>query len=264
MDGRDLGYSRAACTEFPNDNPALHRGAIWYCATVGAPASCELPVTAASSAVSASATDSEIASATDSEIASATDSEIASATGSETESGTESDTSDTDAGALEAIEIVDELTFEDDADEAPASAADETPSAANADPFLALVDMMETVAHAAGANEADRTLLRALLGLTRMASIALDPDAQNRLDAQLAVQGPNGLVRAEMLTRQVQAWQGILRGESEDYAACGSATLDEWAADLISRALGSVARAGSIRRDLRSRGVAAFGLIAAA
>jgi hypothetical protein len=257
MDGRDLGYSRAACTEFPNDNPALHRGVIWYCATVGAPASCDLPVTAASSAVLAiervhpmddDALDELSPEAAEPD-ASDSDAYRETATDGETESATDRET--------ETIEIVDELIFEDDADETPASAA-------NADPFLALADTMESAAHAAGASDDDRALLRALLGLTRTASVALDPDAQDRLDPQLAVQGPNGVIRAETLTRQVLAWQGILRGESEDYAACGSATLDEWAADLVARVLGSAARAGSIRRDLRSRGVAAFGLVAAA
>ena len=194
---------------------------------------------------------------TDSEIESATDSEFQSDTVSETEGGPENDTSDTDMVSSETIEIVDELIFEDDADETPASDTNE-------DPFLALADMMESAAHTAGASDDDRALLRALLGLTRTASVTLDPDAENRLDPQLAVQGPNGVVRAETLTRQVLAWQGILRGESEDYAACGSATLDEWAADLVARVLGSAARAGSIRRDLRNRGVAAFGLVAAA
>ena len=307
MDGRDLGYSRAACAEFPNDNPALHRGLIWYCATVGAPTSCDLPGAATSGAGLAiervhpiddeapgelspeaaepdasddtssvlpagnqdgaecsndfdapeSDTNSETGSYASSKTESATDSGSESATDSGSESATDNETSDTDIAALEAIEIVDELTFDDDSDEAPAGAA-------NADPFLDLADMMENAARAAGASDGDQALLRTLLGLARAASVALDPNAQNRLDPQLAVQGPNGLVRAETLTRQVLAWQGILRGESEDYAACGSATLDEWAADLIARVLGSAARAGSIRRDLRSRGVAAFGLIAAA
>jgi hypothetical protein len=257
MDGRDLGYSRAACSEFPNDNPGLHRGVIWYCATVRAPASCDIPVTATSTEVLAigrvhpiddDAPD-ELSHATAEPDASDSDACRETATDGETESATDRET--------ETIEIVDELIFEDDADETPASATNE-------DPFLALADMMEGAAHTAGAGDDDRALLRALLGLTRTASLALDPEAQNRLDPQLAVQGPNGVVRAETVTRQVLAWQGILRGESEDYAACGSATLDEWAADLIARVLGSATRAGSIRRDLRSRGVAAFGLVAAA
>ena len=33
----------AACAEFPNDNPRMHRGAIWYCADVVGAAVCERP-----------------------------------------------------------------------------------------------------------------------------------------------------------------------------------------------------------------------------
>ncbi len=153
-----MGYSRAACTEFPNDNPALHRGVIWYCATVGAPASCDLPVTAESSAVlaigrvhpidddapdelsletaepDASDNTASVLSAGNQDGA---DSEVESDTGSETEGETESEDSETDMAAPETIEIVDELSFEDDADEAPASAADQTPSAADQTPSAA-------------------------------------------------------------------------------------------------------------------------------
>jgi hypothetical protein len=57
------------------------------------------------------------------------------------------------------------------------------------------------------------------------------------------------------------AWQAILRGESEDFSACGATTLDEWSSMLVAVALGEPARADSLRRELRRRGVAAFGLI---
>jgi hypothetical protein len=58
----------------------------------------------------------------------------------------------------------------------------------------------------------------------------------------------------------VLAWQGILRGESEDFGALGP--LDEWAADVVARVVGNPARADGIRRELRRRGVAAFGVVA--
>jgi hypothetical protein len=60
------------------------------------------------------------------------------------------------------------------------------------------------------------------------------------------------------------AWRAILRGESDDYAACGAATLDEWAADTLARLMSSPSRASQLRRELRSRGVVAFGLVEAA
>jgi hypothetical protein len=63
---------------------------------------------------------------------------------------------------------------------------------------------------------------------------------------------------------QSLAWRAILLGTSDDFAACGGAMLDEWAADLLARLLGAPGRATALRRDLRARGVAAFGLVEAA
>lgn len=60
------------------------------------------------------------------------------------------------------------------------------------------------------------------------------------------------------------AWRAILRGQSDDYAACGAATLDEWAADTLARLMSAPSRASQLRRELRSRGVVAFGLVEAA
>jgi hypothetical protein len=71
-----------------------------------------------------------------------------------------------------------------------------------------------------------------------------------------------GLTRAPGFTSLVLAWQGILRGESEDFGPCGAASLDEWAANVVARVLGTSSRTEGIRRELRRRGVAAFGFIA--
>jgi hypothetical protein len=55
----------------------------------------------------------------------------------------------------------------------------------------------------------------------------------------------------------------VVRGKTTDLGACGAATLDTWAADLICALAGAPrSRAGDYRRELRRRGVAAFGLIA--
>jgi hypothetical protein len=40
--------------------------------------------------------------------------------------------------------------------------------------------------------------------------------------------------------------------------------LDEWAADVLARLFGAPDRSAQLRRELRGRGVAAFGLIEAA
>lgn len=57
-----------------------------------------------------------------------------------------------------------------------------------------------------------------------------------------------------------QAWAAILRGTSEDWDAIGGSMLDEWAADTLARAIGADAQ--MLKRELRARGVAAFGLAA--
>jgi hypothetical protein len=57
------------------------------------------------------------------------------------------------------------------------------------------------------------------------------------------------------------AWQNMLRGEAGDLAVCGESTLDGWAADLIARLVAKPAMASTIRRDLRRRGIAAFGML---
>jgi hypothetical protein len=59
------------------------------------------------------------------------------------------------------------------------------------------------------------------------------------------------------------AWRGILCGESEDFSLCAT-PLDEWAAGALARILDAPHKAGQLRRELRARGVAAFGLVAVA
>ena len=74
-------------------------------------------------------------------------------------------------------------------------------------------------------------------------------------------------MRSSPFTAKVVAWQGILRGESEDFSLPDGGALeplDEWAADVLARVLGSPARADAVRRDVRRRGIAAFGLVSEA
>jgi hypothetical protein len=59
------------------------------------------------------------------------------------------------------------------------------------------------------------------------------------------------------------AWRAILRGESEDFSLC-STPLDEWASLALAQFLSAPHTAAQLRRELRARGVAAFGLVEAA
>jgi hypothetical protein len=109
---------------------------------------------------------------------------------------------------------------------------------------VALGEVIEGVARAAGASEAAVASLRIVLGRERVT----------------AETGDELLV----LREQAAAWQGILRGESEDFGACGVSSLDEWSALAIAKTMGEMNRADGLRRELRRRGVAAFGLVIAA
>lgn len=226
---------RLACSEFPNDNPHLHHGALWVPLAIGEPPSCVFssPLPRA---------------------------EMLPPPPPEPEEPTIEVLAEDDGA--EPIEIVDDSGFDHAVDEGPtresmtviaeaatdeAARIEEAPraeeasideaemAAVNADPFARLAGLVKDVARTFGAGEDDAATLDTLLGLDS-AGAAVEPHAA--------------------------AWRGILRGESEDYDACGSATLDEWAADVVSRVVGGAARPDGIRRELRRRGVAAFGLVA--
>jgi len=124
------------------------------------------------------------------------------------------------------LEIVDELVFD---------AVDEGVD----DAYSIFVAALTDVALGFGADPVGVDRLRGMLG-------------QTRVDGLLADEG-------------ARAWQGVIRGESEDFSRCGSATLDEWAAGVVARVVGSgCSRTDAIRRELRRRGVAAFGFMAEA
>jgi hypothetical protein len=230
--------------EYPNDNPALHGGAIWLCAAIGADAWFELPAHVAP--VSGAQMLERPA-----EIPETTEEGIAQDEPCSTSECFPAEEVDTDI-----IEIVEEIQFDDAVDEqlhsspppsdtspadegSPGLPSDASPCstpASSGDPFASFVLVLEDVAIASGADARARDNLRAYLGEMSVDGVAADEKAV--------------------------AWQGILRGESEDFSPCGSTTLDEWAADLVARALGNASRAAGIRRDLRQRGVAAFGFVA--
>jgi hypothetical protein len=192
-----VDYAKTPCSEFPNDNPDLHNGSVWYAA-------------------------------------------------------------DEDDSALDSIEILDELVFESAPEDEPAA---ERPS----DPFYAFVRALESTTVAFGGTPNSLALLRGMLGVTRLEALELEPIALDALERNgLASYSPAGIARSEQFTREALAWQDILREKSDDFAACGSAMLDEWASALIAAVLGGAMRADAVRRELRKHGVAAFGLLAAA
>lgn len=237
----------AACAEFPNDNPALHEGAIWWCPEPCAPASC-VPVGPSS----AGETDPVPP--------------VIEADGPTDDLALGGDDADDIEDDIGDIEIVDELPMLEAVDEAaePANndaiseglapdlgsgaldvedspSMEESMSDPISDPFQTLVRVMENVAAAAGAGEDGLKRLQALLGRSRLDAGASEEDRTART--------------------QALAWQTVLRGEGDDFDACGGAMLDDWASALIARVLRQPGRTDGIKLELRKKGVAAFGIV---
>jgi hypothetical protein len=125
------------------------------------------------------------------------------------------------------------------------------------DPYTVLVCMLADVAIGAGSAHV-ASLLPGLLFDGRLPE-PLEADAGEALRAAGIWDGAEVAPGFVAVTR---AWRAILRGTSDDFSACGESMLDEWASDLLARLLDAPAKAPTLRQELRSRGVAAFGLAA--
>ncbi len=79
----------------------------------------------------------------------------------------------------------------------------------------------------------------------------------------LAAKSANGFGPVDEIVRVAAAWQSAFRGDEPDFSVC-SQMLDEWSANLVAKLLGRKELFDAIRRELRSRGIAAFGLLEAA
>jgi hypothetical protein len=269
----------AACAEFPNDNPALHRGALWCCVEIRGEPVCERAVTESPRAegveqVEPTPTEptvlahSETADELVAQIAmlveevAAIVEPVADAEDDVGEPG--EDTTATEDEEYEEIVVVDDLAFDDAVvEEAPSEAAPAPEDASSSDPFAVLLGILEEVARGAGCQKDMLVCLRVALGAARVDETTLPRVCVDTLlAAGMLEENEHGLVRAGAFARQVVAWQGVLRGDSEDFGACGGTMLDEWCASLLAKIVGSSARVEGFRRDLRGRGVAAFGLVA--
>jgi hypothetical protein len=166
----------------------------------------------------------------------------------------------------EEIEIVEELTIPEGVpvetipppavsevvvSDAPASdpvMAEVTSAGAPADdPFARFVETLVSVAESAGSSDA-AAILPVLLGET--------PD---RLSEEMIA-----LVGGDAFLRAADAWRRVLRGDGDAFSEVGTRTLDEWAAEVIAKLLAAPNRSEQLRRELRGRGIAAFGLLDAA
>lgn len=258
-------------SEFPNDNPALHRGVSWLCLDVTGAAVpvhdalvadplpvAEVPVPVAVSAPSPVELDSIVPPARISGIIAITDR-------FEIEDGLDEDLAGDDAIVVEELPPLDETAYlegsavvEIAAMSTGADLSTQLPPASD-DPFLVFLSTLTDVA--LGADSPHVASVLAPLLLDGRLEHALPAEAAQALAEANVVRGTDV---TPAFVAQTHAWRAILLGTSDDFAACGGAMLDEWAADLLARLLGAPSRATALRRELRSRGVAAFGLVEAA
>lgn len=145
----------------------------------------------------------------------------------------------------------------------PAQAATESEST-RPDSFAAFVAALVEVALAAGATRAAALLPGFIEGAAQDFTGSSDAVRSSLLDSGLAREADGSLVPSVAFVATASAWRMVLRGESNDFSACGTSTLDGWAADVL-KSFG-VGRDGrvDVKRELRRRGVAAFGMILAA
>ncbi len=102
--------------------------------------------------------------------------------------------------------------------------------------------------------------------ILRLESLPADSLAKN-VELTLQSRGYlDGSARYSQKFRDLcSAWTAVLRGASQDFAACGTTTLDRFGAELLTALLAvPTTRADDLRRELRKAGVAAFGVLAAA
>ncbi|HVU03358.1 MAG TPA: hypothetical protein VHE30_16475 [Polyangiaceae bacterium] len=142
-------------------------------------------------------------------------------------------------------------------------AAPEAPATPD-DDYAAFVGALVEVLLAHGATRAGAVLPSLLESGGVDAGLLDDATVQSLALAKIA-ESHGGAVRLrDEFQLTARAWRDVLRGTTQDLGACGTSTLDGWASDLL-RAFG-VGREGrvDVRRELRRRGVAAFGMLRAA
>ena len=129
--------------------------------------------------------------------------------------------------------------------------------------FALYLTTLEDVARAHGVHDDVVRAIPGILGAERLEVRSMEEALVEGLVARgLLSRGESGfVVRNDAVVRTATAWRGALDGAEPDFSACGTAMFDEWSADLVARLAGTPQKTESLRRELRARGVAAFGLL---
>jgi hypothetical protein len=145
--------------------------------------------------------------------------------------------------------------------ETPRVPVDVVDEKAIAEGFAVLVRAMSRVATAAGVAVEEACIFDLfVVGKTPVANLPAAAVA-GLVEAGYADVSEGTLFTRDAMLKTAAAWRAILRDEAADFAVCGSRMLDEWAADVVARIVGTPQRTEALRRELRAQGVAAFGLL---
>ncbi len=131
------------------------------------------------------------------------------------------------------------------------------------DHYAGFIAALSEVAMGCGATRAAAVLPRLLDGKLLDASALSDDVVACLQQADIASLRGSCIEPSDTFKANASAWALVLRGASDDLSACGD-TLDGFAAGLLGALLGPGSDAKSLRRELRKRGVAAFGMLSVA
>jgi hypothetical protein len=230
-------------SEFPNDNAEISGGAIWICTELVGPATVALtphePVVAQPFVLFFDDEDSVVDGPVDLQLIAG-------------------ELTVTVHPALPEVEVAAEVESAPESSEAPVlQAPTETPPA-----FAHFESALVSALMAQGASRS-AALVPRLLRLEPLPADALAKDVQLTLQSRGYL---DGSARYSQKYRELcGAWSAVLHGASQDFAACGTTTLDRFGAELLAALLAVPAtRADELRRALRKSGIAAFGVLEAA
>jgi hypothetical protein len=131
------------------------------------------------------------------------------------------------------------------------------------EPSVAFDNLLATLAEVALGRGATRAAA-VVADLFRAGSIPAELLSRSAIDAGLAagilVERGSHVALCDDTFSVAQAWRGALEGQ-RDLANIGHSTLDGYCSELLAVLSGDPASISVIRRELRARGVAAFGLL---
>lgn len=248
---------RLAVSEFPNDNPELHDGLVWACPSPCAPA---LPTLRLRKTTGGRVLGPDWERASSSSATVSAEPVVREAV--PPVSHAEPEVSHAEVSVSHEVPDVSHDEVVVSHAETIVTPVDPASEPAAPSGFGAFVGALAGILAERGATRAAANV-GALLGQARLAPDAFDEGTKKTLVARGTLDANTGRPTPEFSV-VARAWRDVLDENGGDLSACGSATLDVFGAELLAALLGSPRSADELRRALRQRGVAAFGMLLAA